>query len=700
MENYIKLEAYDENGNQLPFEFSFEKFEEGDVTRVKFKAKSISEVPVYPALLKIFQWESKEKSLHVFKPGFNKPSDNAWFYTLEIGKPIAKCNTFISDCLKSFSDTSLLISTMSVIQTSEKEWALWGATSFEAFHNVIEYDVSGNCVVARLWLEGDQSQFDPDVWVDLEEITVIKDTFVSCIDIYCKTLTDRYGKKAIKPMSGWSDWEYYRIPGKTENAIMESVETFGNMKKDGWPIDSVVIDAGWCEHIYHYDEITSKFPNGPEWLCEKIDDNSAIPGLWIAPWLTTKNSKMAKEHPEWLAIDRTTNQPRCIHRSDGEDICTIDYSVPEAVEWFRGQMKMMVGWGWKYFKLDGPVFSHYLNVRFYDPYSTRYKQINVIMRMLKEEFSNVLIESEGVYGPAIGVADFHRICQDEHPHWYGSMGEERLAENIPTTLCSGIFNGRLWANLNLLVLRDAPTPYYENILEYFVYKLPEWGQHEHLLTQTELHSAITSAWFTNSAIFYSAPLSLTMRSPYHAECFRRLLPSAGEMDTIPCDVEKDFPTIYKTICGGKAFMHIYNFDESYKDETNIPLSGEFHVYDYWNEEYIGITDNIKVRDLAPRGCRLYWLTPVEDDIQLVGATAHIAGIGVELKENTDGTYALKSPSFYDKEQSVTISLPAEVKLSSPNADKMLFDYRNEGRVKITFNAEKEPIILTKKKDVN
>ena len=112
MENFINFSAYDIKHNQLPFDFKAETLEDGNVTRIKIKAKSTSKEPVYPALFKVFEWDSDEKSLHVFKPGFNKPSDNALFYTPEVGKPLAPCNTMKSDCLEYFDNTSLLISTM------------------------------------------------------------------------------------------------------------------------------------------------------------------------------------------------------------------------------------------------------------------------------------------------------------------------------------------------------------------------------------------------------------------------------------------------------------------------------------------------------------------------------------------------------------------------------------------------------------
>lgn len=688
-EEFVHFGAYDIDGKALSFERNIEIEEDEQFVHIRLKVKNTSELPVHPALFKIMEWDSKMNSLHVFKPGFHKPSDNALFYTPEVGKELPKCNTYITDCLAGFPKTSLLFSTMSAFMLSKEEWILWGFSTFEAYHGVIEYDVSGPNVVARAWLEGDRAQFDPEVWVELEELTIIKGEFVHCVDLYCKHLTNLHGKRAVKPVAGWSDWEYYRIPGKTEEKVLESTKKFGELKEQGWPLDSIVLDAGWCKDIYIYNTLNDKFPHGAEWLCEKFRENNAIPGIWIAPWITTTADPIAKEHPEWLVIDRKTNKPRAVHREDGQTLYTIDFSFPEAVEWFRSQLRMMLKWGYKYFKLDGPVFRHYDNTRFSDVYSTRYKQINVIMRLLREECGeDVLIESEGVYGPAIGIADFHRVTQDEHPRWYNGDGTPILAENTPTTLCSSVFNGRLWANLNLLVLRDCPTPFYE-----FYPKYPDYR--ENLLTETELQTNMTSVWFSCSALYNSAPLSMTMRSPYFAEAFRRVLPTAKDLNTYPLDVEKDLPMVFKSTCNGRSFLHVYNHGEAYADHITVPLDGKYHVYDYWNEKYLGVLcERIEVKDLAPRGCRLYWLTPVDAEVTLVGANAHIAGMGIYLEKGAKGSFLVQAPSFSETEQKVTLAIPEGVKLISTEPERVLCDNRQSGMVTVSFVAQKDkPVVL-------
>jgi len=690
MNKNIQFGAYDIQGKELPFEFRVEEKQDAVGTHLKFSVKNSAKNPVEVALFKLLEWDSAKKALHVYKPGFNKPSDDCFFYTPEVGKPHPECNTWISDCLMRFSETSLYFSTMSAMQVSDENWVLWGFSTFEAYHGVIEFDHKEKSVIAHAWMEGDESLFDPDVWVELEELVIIEGAFVHAVDTYCKYLTDLHGCRKPGAYTGWSDWEFFRVPGKNEKETVASSVAMGDLIEKGWPLDSVVVDAGWCENVYRYDTPDPRFPHGAEWLCKQISDHHGTPGLWIAPWLMTEAAPICREHPEWFAIDKTTNDVHKKYRSDGQVIITFDFSVPEAVEWFRGQLRMMREWGYRYFKLDGPVVIHYMNTRFHDPHSTRFKQITQIMRLVREELGDdILIESEGVYGPAIGIADFHRITQDQHPRWYNPNGEPILRVNIPTTLCGAIWNNRFWSNINMMVLRDAPTPNYE-----FYPEQP--NLREILLTQTELEAYLTAMWFSCSAMFFSAPLPMTMKSPYYAEYFRRVLPLGKDLLTNPVDVEKNEPTIFESTCNGKRFIHVYNFDETYRDETKVNLGGKYHVYDYWHEEYIGILDGeMTVRDLAPRSCRLYWLTPVEADYQIVGATANIAQIGISMKENARGELEITAPTFAKTEQKVTITVPNNYALVSEDKDNVLCDNRKNGLAVISFIAKEQPVVLKK-----
>ena len=123
--------------------------------------------------------------------------------------------------------------------------------------------------------------------------------------------------------------------------------------------------------------------------------------------------------------------------------------------------------------------------------------------------------------------------------------------------------------------------------------------------------------------------------------------------------------------------------------------GKYHIYDYWNEKYLGVYNgSIDIKDLAPRGCKLLWLTPVKEDVTLVGATTHIAGIGIRLEKSSDGTITLYAPHFSKTEQKVTLVVPDGVKLTSSLTYRVLCDNRHSGIVTVSFVAnEDEPVVL-------
>jgi hypothetical protein len=61
--------------------------------------------------------------------------------------------------------------------------------------------------------------------------------------------------------------------------------------------------------------------------------------------------------------------------------------------------------------------------------------------------------------------------------------------------------------------------------------------------------------------------------------------------------------------------------------AELGCSGPHHVYDFWEDCYVGVIDRrIPPRRVAPHGCRVLGLTPISDRPQVVGSNLHI-GMG-------------------------------------------------------------------------
>ena len=49
--------------------------------------------------------------------------------------------------------------------------------------------------------------------------------------------------------------------------------------------------------------------NGMAWMADQIIAKGMIPGLWIAPFLVSKTSAMAAQHPDWFAAPSALGAP-------------------------------------------------------------------------------------------------------------------------------------------------------------------------------------------------------------------------------------------------------------------------------------------------------------------------------------------------------------------------------------------------------
>ncbi|MDP3974497.1 MAG: glycosyltransferase [bacterium] len=102
--------------------------------------------------------------------------------------------------------------------------------------------------------------------------------------------------KLKKPITGWISW-YPFGRNINERKILNQIEWFGRHKEI--PIEYILIDEGYCKwgDWMNIDKI--KFPDGFDYLKNRVFDNGMKMGLWVAPFLVEKDSDLYKNHPDW-----------------------------------------------------------------------------------------------------------------------------------------------------------------------------------------------------------------------------------------------------------------------------------------------------------------------------------------------------------------------------------------------------------------
>ncbi|MBI3761328.1 MAG: alpha-galactosidase [Chloroflexi bacterium] len=69
-------------------------------------------------------------------------------------------------------------------------------------------------------------------------------------------------------------------------------------------VDAYQVDAGWYDFMGDWNADPAKFPNGLEEIAEHARARGMRFGLWVAPPTADERSKVARDHPEWIARDR------------------------------------------------------------------------------------------------------------------------------------------------------------------------------------------------------------------------------------------------------------------------------------------------------------------------------------------------------------------------------------------------------------
>lgn len=205
-------------------------------------------------------------------------------------------------------------------------------------------------------------------------------------------------------MCGYTSW--YNLFGKIdENTIMRDLE---GLKKADIGATVFQIDDGWQSAVGDWKEIREdKFPSGMKKAADKIHARGFKAGLWLAPFLCAKNSKVAKERPDWLV--KRNGRP-VIGNVGWGGAYVLDPTLPEVKEYLKEVFdKVLREWGFDMVKLD----FLYAAAMYPAGGRTRGELMTDAMKFLRACVGEKLLLGCGVpLFPAFGTCDFCRVGSD------------------------------------------------------------------------------------------------------------------------------------------------------------------------------------------------------------------------------------------------------------------------------------------------
>jgi alpha-galactosidase len=272
---------------------------------------------------------------------------------------------------------------------------------------------------------------------------------------YADQLGNRLGilKKDIAPRV-WCSW-YSLYTVIDESILYETFDELGDL-----PFDVLQVDDGWQIKIGDW-EANQKFPSGMNALAEKIKSTGRRAGLWLAPLLATKSSKLFRTHADWFLRDE---RGRFVSAGFnwGEPLYALDTTHPDVTVWLVALMKQVRVWGFDYLKLDFLYAGALKGRRYKDmPREAAYREILRVMREAMGSDAFFLTCGTPIL-PAIGLCDAIRIGPDVSHDWENYRNAHLLYN--PST--PGTRNAirtvihRLW--LGSLLHIDPDVAYFES----------------------------------------------------------------------------------------------------------------------------------------------------------------------------------------------------------------------------------------------
>jgi alpha-galactosidase len=277
---------------------------------------------------------------------------------------------------------------------------------------------------------------------------------------------------------GYESW-YNHYNNINEGLILEDLEALGrtgNLVKlrylDRGKPAVFQIDDGWQRAVGEWEIDEGRFPQGLAPLAAKIEAAGFIPGLWIAPFLVTRRSRIFTEKPEWVLREKDGGSRRGGGRSsgpgrpvsagfnplwDGRYFC-LDLSRKEALEYLDGIMDRAVNtWGFRYLKLDF-LYAGFLSGNFAgggSPYE-HYERACAVLSARKKTASGLPVAYLGCgapLGPSYRHFPLSRIGADTREEWdwklakfLGHVGRPGACVSLRDTIGRSFMDGAVYLN--------------------------------------------------------------------------------------------------------------------------------------------------------------------------------------------------------------------------------------------------------------
>ncbi|MBE9481051.1 MAG: NPCBM/NEW2 domain-containing protein [Bacteroidetes bacterium] len=416
------------------------------------------------------------------------------------------------------------------------------------------------------------------------------------------------------PPSGWCSWYYYYQEISADEIKKNAKWLAENLKEYGGIYCQ--IDDGWQGTGHGLGEnrdwttIDKRFPEGMKELATYIRELGLLPGIWLAPHGQSNREVVDKWNAFLLKEDRTTAS------DTWEGTYLVDPTASDADEYMKDLFNTMADkWGYDYFKIDGQpiVINEYKNKQSFmknsdeNPVELYRHTLNTIREAIGEK--RYLLGCWGIPLDGIGIMNGSRTGGDVFLDW-----DEGFITAVNATMSY-----------------------------YYLHNIAWYCDPDVMCVRSPLTMDMARAWATLQGLTGQGLMDsdrLMDLSPERVEIMKRVYPA---VDIRPLDL---FPSKRNKKIWDLKINHLgrnydiagcFNYKKNKTDvvhlnweELGLPANAKVHVFDFWNEEYLGCWEKGYFAHLAPASCQVLTLMVAEEYPQLISTNRHITQGWVDL----------------------------------------------------------------------
>ncbi len=462
--------------------------------------------------------------------------------------------------------------------------------------------------------------FDPAAdRVTMNDGTVIEDYYKKRLDV---PFYEPIDKSAFPlPPSGWCSWYYYYQEVTPEEVLANARWIAKHLAEYG--CQYVQLDDGWQGTGHGGGEnrdwtaIDTRFRElGMERLAGEIRELGLEAGIWLIPH-GQSNERLARGARAFLRkADGTTASDTWV------GTYLVDPSVPEAHEYLRELLQTLRRWGYTYFKIDGQpmVLDEYekkaesMAGPASDEPSAQQRAARLYrdtLRTIREAIGpeSYLLGCFGIPLPGVGIMHGSRTALDVVQGWDGFLTAADAVQQ--------------WNFLHNVAWYCDPDVFY---------------------VRPPLSDGMARAWATLQGLTGQGLLTsdrLPDLPPSRVEMLKRVYPA---VDIRPLDLfrpERARKPIWllKVAHLGRAYdvVGVFNYDTETAEthhlswkELGLEPDQPYHVYDFWQQTYLGAWEQGVFLDVPPADVRVVTLVPANDRPAVVSTSRHITQGWVDL----------------------------------------------------------------------